>query len=156
MPKLNLNEQIVRDRYGQLPKSDEFAGSYFKALKVVAAADRSFPESERRALIRIMTRLGVSQEVQDDVLAFDTDNVQLESIFPGMTPGGVRARALLMDTIEIVRADGTYAAEERAAVARVAQIVAIDEQTRLTIESLVALEQALDQLRRSVLPTKDE
>jgi tellurite resistance protein len=69
-----------------------------------------------------------------------------------MKPGGLRARMLLRDAIEISRADGHYAQEEKAAVARAAKLLGVSETTVKSIESLVELEHAAKHLRKALFP----
>lgn len=149
-----LNVEKVRERYGRLPGADQDVVSYFKALKLIASADGSFPEEERKALQKGMDRLGVSDDVKKAVDAFDAKSAKLDAVLPKMKPGGLRSRMLVRDAVELARADGTYAAKEKAAVAKAAKIVGVDDNTLRTIESLVELEHAVKHLRKALFPKK--
>ena len=149
-----LNEDKVRERYGRVPGSGEDVAAYFKALKLIASADGSFPEDEQRALAKGMTRLGVGDDVRKAVDAFKPDGAALDTVMPKLKPGGLRARMLVRDAVELARADGTYAAKEKAAVAKAAKLVGVDERTLGSIESLVELEHALKHLKNALFPKK--
>ncbi|NUP07756.1 MAG: hypothetical protein HOW73_17045 [Polyangiaceae bacterium] len=149
-----LNEERVRERYGRLPGADQDVASYFKALKLIASADGSFPEAEQRALSKGMERLGVPADVRKDVEAFDPNGAALDEILPKMKGGGLRARMLVRDAVELARADGTYAAKEKSAVATAAKLVGVDGSTLRSIESLVELEHAVKHLRKALFPKK--
>ncbi|MBK8938632.1 MAG: hypothetical protein IPM79_13595 [Polyangiaceae bacterium] len=61
---------------------------------------------------------------------------------------------LVRDAVELARADGTYAAKEKAAVAKAAKLVGVDERTLGSIESLVELEHAVKHLKKALFPKK--
>jgi uncharacterized membrane protein YebE (DUF533 family) len=151
---VGLNEERVKERYGRLPAADQNVVEYFRALKFIASADRSFPDSERKALANGMTRLGVSDDVRKAVDSFETSGASLDKIVPKMKPGGLRARMLVRDAVELARADGTYSPKEKAAVAKAAKLVGVDQSTLQTIESLVELEHAVKRLRKALFPKK--
>jgi tellurite resistance protein len=147
-----LNESRVRERYGRMPKSEADVVSYFQALKLIASADGSFPDKEKKALDQGMTRLGVPDAVRKTVTAFDPKGQKLETVLGKFKTGGLRARMLVRDAIELSRADGVYSAKEKAAVAQAAKLVGVDAAMVKTIESLVELEHAVKHLRKSLFP----
>lgn len=149
-----LNEEKVRERYGRLPKSEQDVAAYFQALKLIASADGAFPAEEERALHKGMARLGVGDDVRKAVDGFKPDGATLDSVMPKLKPGGLRARMLVRDAIELARADGTYAAKEKAAVEKAAKLVGVDDKTLGAIESLVELEHAVKHLRKALFPKK--
>jgi uncharacterized tellurite resistance protein B-like protein len=149
-----VNESRVQERYGRLPSSDQQALSYLKALKVIVGADGEIPEAELNALRKGMQRLGISDAVAKEVEAFDFKTGRLEDLLPGIKKGGLRARMLLRDAIEISRADGTYADAEKAAVAKAAGLIGVDQDTVKSLEALVELEHAAKHLRKALFPKK--
>ncbi|WP_257463368.1 TerB family tellurite resistance protein [Archangium lipolyticum] len=150
----HFNETAVAQRYGRLPKSDNDAVQYLQALKVIISADGEAHEAELAALRKGLTKLGLTQDLTKQVESFDARGVKLESVLPKMKPGGLRAKMLLRDAIEISRADGKYAQEEKAAVAQAAKLLGVDEVTVKSIESLVELEHAVKHLRKGLFPKK--
>jgi len=146
------NQDAVSERYGRTPKSDQDAVSYLKALKVIISADGHIAKEELEALNKGLARIGASEDLKKQVESFNPQGATLESVLPTMKPGGLRARMLLRDAIEISRADGHYAAEEKAAVARAARLLGVSETTVKSIESLVELEHATKHLRKALFP----
>jgi uncharacterized tellurite resistance protein B-like protein len=149
-----VNETRVQERYGRLPSSDQQAISYLKALKVIVGADGEIPEAELNAFRKGMQRLGIPDSLVKDVEAFDFKSGRLEDLLPDIRKGGLRARMLLRDAVEVARADGTYAEAEKAAVAKAAQLLGVDEAIVKSIEALVELEHAAKHLRKALFPTK--
>lgn len=150
----HFDETAVAQRYGRVPKSDDDAVQYLKALKVIISADGEAHEAELEALRKGFGRLGLTQELAKQVESFDGHGAKLESVLPKMKPGGLRARMLVRDAIELSRADGKYAQEEKAAVAQAAQLLGVDETTVKSIESLVELEHAVKHLSKALFPKK--
>ena len=151
----NYDQTAVAQRYGRQPKSDKDVSQYLKALKVIISADGEVHEAERAALHKGLEKVvGASPELVKEIDSFDPHGVTLQSVLPSMKPGGLRARMLLRDAIEISRADGKYAAEEKAAIAKAAQLLGVDETTVKSIESLVELEHAVKHLRKALFPKK--
>jgi tellurite resistance protein len=149
-----LDESRVKERYGRIPKADAQVAGYLKALKIIIAADGSIAPAEAAAFAKGMARLGVDDATRKDVDAFNPKGGKLEDVVPGIKRGGLRARMLVRDAVELSRADGTYAAEEKAAVARAAQLVGVEAATVGAIEALVELEHAAKHLRKSLFPKK--
>lgn len=148
-----LDETKVKERYGRLPKGgDAQVEAYLKALRVIIAADGTTDPAELAALRKGMTRLGIGDATRKVIEAFDPKSATLESLLPGIKKGGLRARMLIRDAVELARADGTYAAAEKAAVAKAATIVGVDKATVATIEALVELEHAAKHLRKALFP----
>lgn len=151
-----INEARVKERYGRLPSSEEQALSYLKALKVIVGADGEIPEAELKALRKGMQRLGLPDAVTREVDGFDFRSGKLEDLLPGFKKGGLRARMLLRDAIEVSRADGTYAAAEKAAVAKAAALLGVEPATVKSIEALVELEHAAKHLRKALFPKQEK
>ena len=146
------DQTAVAQRYGRLPKSDQSAAQYLKALKFIISADGELHEAERKALHKGLDRIGASADLLKEIESFEVRGTTLDAVLPKMKPGGLRARLLLRDAIEISRADGHYAKEEKAAVAHAAKLLGVDEATVKSIESLVELEHATKHLRKALFP----
>jgi tellurite resistance protein len=144
----------VKTRYGRLPKSDQQVLAYAKAVKIIVGADGQIPEAEKKAMHKGLEQLGASPEVIQQLEAFDHTSTKLEDVLSGFKKGGLRARALLRDAIDISRADGHYAAEERAAAAKAAKLLGIDDATLHSIEALVEMEHGVSRLRKALFPKK--
>jgi tellurite resistance protein len=148
------NELAVKQRYGRLPKSKEMILNYGKALKAIIGADGEIAKEEMEALRKGMITMGAPEDVQKAIEDFDYTTVKIESLFPDMKKGGLRAKMLLRDGIDISRADGHYAKEEKEAVAKMAKAVGVDTQTLKSIEALVEMEHSVDHLRKALFPKK--
>jgi tellurite resistance protein len=144
----------VQERYGRTPKDDEQVRGYAKSVKIIVGADGAIPEAEQKALRKGLRRLGASEEVIREIEQFDHTGARLEDTLGAVTKGGLRARMLLRDAVEISRADGHYAAEEQAAAAKAAELLGVDQATLRTIESLVEMEHAVKRLRKTLFPKK--
>ncbi len=143
--------QAVEQRYGRQPKSPEQALNYLKALKCVIAADGDIAEAEWQALLKGMKRVSASDDAIQAITDFDPHSTTLEALLPDFTKGGKRARLLIRDAIEVSRADGHYAQEEKAAVQKMAQILAVEPSVVKSIEALVEMEHAVKRLRKALL-----
>ncbi len=150
----DYDANAVRQRYGRLPGNDTVVLNYAKAVKYIVGADGEIPEAEQKAIRRGLQRLGASPNVIAEVEQFDCDGAKLEDLLGVITKGGLRARALLRDAIEISRADGHYAVEEREAAAKAAQLLGVDESTLHMIEALVEMEHAVGRMRKTLFPKK--
>jgi uncharacterized tellurite resistance protein B-like protein len=144
------NEAAVNARYGKQPSEDVTLG-YLKALKIIIGADGEIAPKEAEALRKGMNRLGVSDEIVGTIERFKIKGVTLAEVLPNLTPGGKRAKLLIRDAIEICRADGVYAQEEKNAVYNAAKLLGVDEDTVRAIQSLVEMEHAVKRLRKALL-----
>ena len=144
------NEYAVTQRYGQTPSRDLTLG-YLKALKVIIGADGEIADAEMAALQDLMQEMGVAADIATEIDEFDYETGKLEEVLPNMKPGGRRARLLLRDAVQIVRADGIYAVEEQAAVAKTAELLKVGSGTLKAIEALVELEEAAAKLHKSII-----
>lgn len=151
----NYDQRAVRKRYGRTPGDDAMTTGYLKAVKIIVGADGAIPAEEQKALEAGMAQLGISDDVRKEIEAFDHANAKLEDVLPGIKQGGLRAKMLLRDAIEIASADGHYAKEEREAAAKAAQLLGVDEGVLKSIEALVELERGARHLRRALFPKKD-
>ncbi len=148
-----MNTSAVKQRYGRLPV-EEVILAYLKAVKIMIGADGEIAPEEMKALQVGMKRLGASDEIKAAIDDFDHSSADLAEVLPNMRKGGLRARMLLRDAIEISSADGVYAAEEKAAVAEAAALLGVGSQLLASIEALVELERGARHLRKALFPTK--
>ena len=137
------------DRFRQSRRDDPIV-AYLKALKIIVGAKGEIADSELEAFISVTSRMGVSDVVRREMEDFDHSSTTLEEVLPFMTPGGRVARMLLRDAVHIARADGTYAAEERAAVKQTADFLQIDAGILREIEQLAEYEEMVEKLNRSI------
>lgn len=145
------DSRAVTERYGRTPKSRTQGLNYLKALKLIIAADGEIATAEWQALQKGMQRMGVSADVVETMTQFDPASSSLEELLADMKKGGKRARMLVRDAIELSRADGVYAAAEKAAVRRCADLLGVDAATVKALESLVEMEHAVKRLRKALL-----
>lgn len=124
--------------------------AYMKILKAIAAGDGTLAPAELVALRAGMARVALPREIAEEVERFDPKNADLGPLIAPIAKGGIRARMLLRDAIEIARADGAYGDGERAKAARAAALLGIDAQLLSQIEALVELEHAVATLRDAV------
>ena len=150
----SYNESAVKQRYGRIPKSEEQILKHLKALKVIIGADGEIAKEEMKALQKGMKLMGATDAVKAAVDAFDHESAKLKDLVPDMKPGGTRAKILIRDAVEISGADGHYAKEEKAAVAKMAKLLGVDKQTLKSIEALVDLEKAVKNLRKGLFSKK--
>lgn len=150
----SYNEYAVKQRYGRTPSSDDDGIAYLKAVKVIIGADGEIAPGEAKALEAGAKRFGLSAAVKKELDDFDFKSAKLDDVLPSMKKGGLRARMLLRDAIEISSADGTYADEERAAVHQAAEKLGVSAETVKSIEALVELERGVRHLRKTLFPKK--
>ncbi len=141
----------VTERYSAYIHSDHLLG-YLKALKIVIAADENISPKELHALRVGMRFMGVSEEVRQQVEEFNPLEGRLLQILPNFRLGGLEARYLLRDAIELASADGVYSQAERAAVNRIAALLGVSNELVKALESLVEMERGLRRLRKALLP----
>jgi uncharacterized tellurite resistance protein B-like protein len=139
------------ERYAAYVQPQHLLG-YLRALKIVIAADGVVSEKELHALRLGMRYMGVPEEVRQQVEAFDPQEARLLQVLPSFQLGGIEARYLLRDAIELAGADGVYALAERNAVHRIATILGVSSEIVRTLESLVELERAARRLKKALLP----
>ena len=125
---------------------------YLKALKIVIAADGSCSDREMHALRLGMRYMGVPDSLRQEVEAFDPQEARLLQVLPNFQLGGVEARYLLRDAIELASADGVYAQAERKVVNRIATLLGVSGEMVRTLESLVEMERAARRLKKALLP----
>lgn len=149
-----FDKSAVLSRYGRLPKNDDEIRSYAQAVKIVVGADGQIPPAEAKAMRMGLERLGASKKLVEEIEKFDHSKAKLEDVLKGFRKGGVRARALLRDAIDISQADGHYAKEERNAAAKAAKLLGVDDATLGAIEALVKMEHGVSRLQKALFPRK--
>jgi len=129
--------------------------NYLKAVKLVLHEVGCLTPREQRAYARGLDMLDFSAEIRRELDAFDPQASSLEELIPDLKPGGVGARMILRDVVEIHGGDGTYGDDEKAQVAKVAAKLGVDAPTLRALEALVDMEHAVHRLRSSLLPIQD-
>ena len=150
-PKLSaLNVVSNRERYGSVvgqPAPDR-ALRLGKAIKLIIAADGEVSEGELSAFADLATLFGAT-ELFPQLVAFDPRSTTLQDCLQGLDNDAL-SRRMIYDAIKISSVDG-YAAREREAVRRAAQILGIDGATVTLIEGLVEAERGLAGIRARLL-----
>jgi len=153
-PKLSpLNMVSNRERYGSVvgQPAPERALRLGKAIKLIIAADGEVSERELAAFADLATMFGAT-EMFAQLVAFDPRSTTLKECLQGLDNDAL-ARRMIYDAIKISSVDG-YAAPEREAVSRAAQIMGIDGATVTLIEGLVETERGLAGIRAKLLGEK--
>jgi uncharacterized tellurite resistance protein B-like protein len=140
-----------RDTYGVSGMPGPLFMAVARGLKVVLAADGQIHPAELNAYLDSCRRYGASDAMLRELQAFDTASVTVEQCFAGIDPDSIPARALLYDVVRIAKADADYARGERAAVRRAADLLDIDDEWLEKITALVDAEDALRELRLTLL-----
>jgi hypothetical protein len=153
-PELSaLNVVSNRERYGSVvgQPAPERALQLGKAIKLIIAADGVVSEGELSAFADLATMFGAT-ELFPQLVAFDPRSTTLKDCLQGLDNDAL-ARRMIYDAIKISSVDG-YAAQEREAVGRAAQIMGIDRATVTLIEGLVEAERGLAGIRAKLLAEK--
>ena len=153
-PKLSaLNVVSNRERYGSVvgQPAPERALRLAKAIKLIIAADGEVSEGELSAFADLATMFGATELISQQV-AFDPRSTTLKDCLQGLDNDAL-ARRMIYDAIKISSVVG-YAAQEREAVSRAAQIMGIDGATVTLIEGLVEAERGLAGIRTKLLGEK--
>lgn len=142
--------ESVKARYGLVP-DESLTRNYIKAMKIIIGADGEVSKEEWQRLKQGMLRLNVPDYLIDEIEDFDVSTATLEELIPDLYKNKKQARLLIRDAIEIARADGTYAEEEKEAVRQAAQLVKVAPEAVALLESLVVMEHAIGHMRRTLL-----
>jgi tellurite resistance protein len=122
-----------------------------KAIKLIIAADGEVSEAELSAFADLATMFGAT-ELFPQLVAFDPRSTTLKDCLQGLDNDAL-SRRMIYDAIKISSVDG-YAAKEREAVTRAAQIMGIDGATVTLLEGLVEAERGLAGIRAKLLGEK--
>lgn len=147
----SFDATAVRLRYHVDPDPAKVP-NYLKAVKLIVEQAGGLTPSKAEALTRGMNLIGISPDLQAEIKAFDPTSSSLAALIPDLKQGGVGARMLLRDAIEIEGGDGSYSAREKQAMAKVAAQLGVDGVTLRTIEALVDMEHAVHRLRSALYP----
>ena len=140
-----------RDTYGVSGMPGPLFMSVARGLKVVLAADGRIHPAELNAYLETCRRYGAADAMLDELKAFEPGTMTVEQCFAGIEPDSIPVRALLYDVVRIAKADADYAGGERAAVRHAAELLGIDDEWLEKITALVDAEDALRELRLTLL-----
>ncbi len=148
----------ARDKYNITKPIDfDVAVNYGGALMAIAGADGELKEEEFQWYIKEQEILLVeSEEYIETLRKFDWKNADVEALLNGIKydfPLNFR-RTMLYQAIKMCRADGNYHEQERASVAKTAQILGIEKSMATSLESLAEMEDAAQRLRLSLFETE--
>ena len=131
---------------GSLDPKD--AGAASRAGLIIAGSD-GLSEEELVHALGIAKIMGAPEQELEALRNFDYRNANLDDF---LTPG-VRALAkvFLYDSIKVCSSDGPYSDAEREHIHKAAASLGVDDATVSAIESLVAAEHGLQELRFSLL-----
>lgn len=143
---LSKGKRTDRDRPDD---AEEETLRYLISLKIILGADGLHP-LEMHALSRGMQLMGVPEALATTVEQYDVSKERLEDHLPRRSTKA-KARLLIYDAVRLSSADRDYSDPERAAVARAAELLAVDSFAVRAIEGLVQMERAVDRMRKSLL-----
>jgi tellurite resistance protein len=130
------------------PRPDQYV-RFGKASLVIAGADGELAPEELEYFLGMVSAYGAPESALEEFRKFDYRKGKLEDF---LKPGDeVNGRMLVYDAIRVAHADGSYHPLEREATAKMAKLAGVDEVTLQSIESLVASELAIRQLRIALL-----
>lgn len=129
---------------------DDGVLGYLKAIKIAICADGKLSSFEMESLRKGMEQIGLSDEQIRQIEDFDVRGVTVDSVMPESELSEEGARKLLYTTVDTARADGLYSVEEKAAVARIAELLHVETSVLHSIEALVEIEHAAESLRSAL------
>jgi tellurite resistance protein len=123
-----------------------------KAIMIIAAADGELSPPEWAMLVGGFRAAQMPDAMLEELAKFDARSAKLEDFLADdykhyKSP----ARVMLYSAIVISRADGRYAAEERAAAARAAKIMGIGDDLLSALEGHAEIEEAAARARAALL-----
>jgi tellurite resistance protein len=123
-----------------------------KAIMIIAAADGELSPAEWAALIGGFRAVQMPDSMLEELARFDPRSSKLEDyLSQDYKHLKAPARIMLYTAIWISRADGHFAAEERAMAARAAKILGIDGDMLAALEGLAEVEAATAAARAALL-----
>lgn len=123
-----------------------------KAIMIIAAADGELSPPEWATLVGGFRAAQMPEAMLEELARFDPHSAKLEDYLTGDYKHlKAPARVMLYTAIWISRADGVYAAEERAMAARAAKILGIDDDLLAALESHAEIEEATAKARAALL-----
>lgn len=150
--------QYAKRRYNITKSIDfEVALKYSGALMAIAGADGELAEAELQWYLDEQEMLTVEpQEYIEAIRNLDWKKADIEELLGGISydfPINSR-RSMLYQAIKMCRADGSYHDQEKASVARAAEILGIESSVLVSFESLAELEEAAEKLRLALFETE--
>lgn len=151
----NLQPSSYAIRKYNLTTSIDFdvAVKYSGVLMAIASADGELTEQELDWYIEEQILIGGTEEYIEAIAAIDWRNANIEELL-----GEIKdyfplncSHCLLYQAIKMSRSDGSYHDKEKAAVARAAKILGIEDSVVTSMEALVEMEDATDRLRRAMM-----
>lgn len=146
--------KYAEDKYNATALVDFDMGvRYSGALLAIAGADGELADAELQWYLDEVTLMGVTQDYVDAVRNIDWKNVNIEEALSDVKfdfPLNVK-RSLLYQAIKMSRADGDYHDKEKAAVARAAEILGVEQSVVESIESVAETEDNTTTKLRSIL-----
>ena len=150
-----MSEHTVEDHaffwnyhYGMMPLkiSPELMTNFSKAVLTIIGADGQVAPAERAHFLGLAHSVGAPAQMVEFLKTYDPKNGKLEDCLEGFGNDNP-ARVMLYDAIQTARADGGYHPAEKAAVAKAARILGIDQTVVAQIEGLVEMEETLRKMR---------
>jgi tellurite resistance protein len=123
-----------------------------KAIMIIASADGEMSPAEWAAFVGGFRAAQMPDAMLEELARFDARNARLEDYLTSdFKHIKAPARVMLYTAIWISRADGHYAAEERAMAARAAKLLGIDDDLLEALENHAALEETAAAGRAALL-----
>ena len=149
--------KYAQNRYNiTAPVDFDVAMKYGAALMAIAGADGELAEKEFQWYVDEQELLlEDATEYIEALRKFDWKNANIEELLSGISydfPINFR-RGMLYQAIKMSRADGVYQEQEKAAVAKAAEILGIDRSMVVSIESVAEMEEATERLRLALFET---
>jgi uncharacterized tellurite resistance protein B-like protein len=124
-----------------------------KAFKVVLAADGVLHPKELQAYRDACRTYGATDELLQELEAFDPMGASIAQVFDGMDLSRIPARGRLYDVIKAARADGDDAVAEQTAVREAARVLGVSDDVVDLLRGLVDEEEQLRARRLQALAT---
>lgn len=149
-PNKNARLEILR-----LNLPDDVLLLYGQAVQTLAGADGELSAGERAILFDDAQVRGIPNNVITAWQEFDWrrhDSITaIMKIRPLISQND--ARLLIFDAVRIARGDGGYPLEEQSAIAEAAEALFVSPDILTSIEALVSMEHAVDELRLALFGT---
>ncbi|NET00940.1 MAG: hypothetical protein F6K61_10275 [Sphaerospermopsis sp. SIO1G1] len=139
------------------PVDFDVALKYATVLMAVAGADGELAEAELQWYINEQELLlAEPEEYIEAVRKADWKNANLDELLSGISYDFSLnfRRTLLYQAIKMCRADGVYHDQEKAVVSKAAELLGIEKNVRISLESLAELEDSTERLRLSLFDTE--
>ena len=138
------------------PIEADVTRNYSRAIVAIASADGKLAQEELDWFVEEQRLVGIPSDIiEENIIKYDGRNANIEELLGGLHydfPLNVR-RCILYQAIKMSRADGIYNDKEKAAVAQAAQVLGIERNVVISLESLVEIEESADRLRLAMFET---